>query len=104
MVENRIHVQKEKISSEISQKVYHFPSIDHEVWRKKIRIVLDLFQHRTTSGIVFYHFCMEKYDIWRGPISCLNDPPLFSVVIREAECILFRLKLRTKVFYLSLSL
>ncbi len=37
--------------------------------------VLDLFQHKTTSGIVFDYFWIKKWDFSLGPISDIIDPP-----------------------------
>jgi hypothetical protein len=39
---------------------------------------IGLFQHKTTSDIVFAYFWIKKWDFSLGPISGLIDPPPFS--------------------------
>ena len=48
--------------------------------------VLDLFQHKTTSDIVFDDFWIKKWNFSLGPISGLIDPPpLVKSILRRLE-------------------
>jgi hypothetical protein len=43
--------------------------------------VLDLFQHKTTSDIVFEYFWIKKWNFSLGPISGLIDPPPYDELL-----------------------